>query len=210
MLVVVSSALATVPSAQAASDHSFLIPSETGPVHYPACSGPLTWSLHTPGITDSGSTPVAEHRMWQQAFQQLDDATDYTFVQLPDDSAATISIHYTDRPADLDLPITRLAPGTAGLGGIVDLAWSGTHWIAKGSVVALKPTELRRWNHISGLRSWVARHELAHALGLGHQDDPGSTMARKFSRPLSQPTYQDKDFEQLNTLARASCPKPLP
>jgi len=210
MLVVVSSALATAPNAEAMAGHSFLIPSETGPVHYPACNGPLTWSLHIPGMKASGSTPATEQRMWQQAFQQLDEATDYTFVQVPNDSAATIAIHYTDRPADLGLPITMLAPGTAGLGGIVDLAWSGTHWIAKGSVVVLNPTDLRRWNHISGLRSWVARHELAHALGLGHQDDPGSTMARKFSRLLSQPTYQDRDFEQLNTLARASCPKPLP
>jgi len=45
------------------------------------------------------------------------------------------------------------------LGGIVGRAWNDKHWIAAGSVVALKPTDLRRWNPIPGLRSWVARHK---------------------------------------------------
>jgi len=206
MLTALCALALTAPAAHANTTHSFLIPSETGPVHYPACTGPLTWSLHTAGIEQSGSTLERENAMWQQIFTELDDATDYDFQQLPENHDATITLHYTDRPAELNLPVTMLAPGTAGLGGVVDLVWSGTHWIAQGSVVVLDPTALRRWNNVTGLRSWVARHELGHALGLGHQDDPASTMARKFSRLLSQPNYQAHDIEQLNTLARASCP----
>ena len=62
-------------------------------------------------------------------------------------------------PRGPGLPTTTLAPGNAVLGGIVGRAWNDKHWIAAGSVVALKPTDLRRWNPIPGLRSWVARHK---------------------------------------------------
>ncbi len=209
-LTVVAFLLAAAITLQTNPTPSFLIPSETGPVHYPACTGPLTWSLHPQGITESGSAVPEETQTWANAFNQLDEATDYTFIQLPNNSAANISIHYTDTPSQSGLSITTTATGYLGIGGISDLTWSGTHWIATESIVVLSPTMLHRWNHLPTLRPWVIRHELGHAIGLGHQHNPSSTMATHFNPLLSQNTYQPEDFAQINMLARTSCPRPSP
>jgi len=188
-----------------AADVTYLIPSETGPVHYPACAGPLTWSINSEEIAGSGSTVRREQAMWTAIFTEVQSQTDYVFQQVDPGTPAHIPIHYAADPIDRGLTTQGLSATTAGLGGITDLGWNGSHWVAHTSIVIMNPTSLRRWAAVRGLREWVARHELGHALGLGHSADQTRIMAPRYNMLFARTTYHPTDIAALQALARHSC-----
>jgi len=209
-VALLSAALAIAPAATAQpaqpASHAFLITSSTGPVHYPSCAGPISWSLAPDGIAESGSTIHAETMLWLGIFTELEAATEYRFAPLPPDQPATITIHYTDKPANLGLPTTSLELGTAGLGGITAITWSGSHWVAARSAVIMIPNALRSWHFDPSLRHWVARHELGHALGLGHVADRAQIMSPRYQPGVSPVRFGPGDFGTLHQLGILSCP----
>jgi len=109
---------ATAPAAVAAQPISFLIDSVSGPVTYPVCAPPLTWSAALPAEW-SAAEQEREVAQWRQAFAELTALTDYTFAELPPGEPqprppSPLTIHSTrSRPLPRwDRGVSRVSPGT--------------------------------------------------------------------------------------------------
>jgi len=214
LLVVLAAFALGGASAHAQTAHrdpsgAFLIDSATGPVHFPACPGPITWSLDPSGIADSGTDVPAEVDRWQQAFTELAATTNYRFTQVAANdefSPPHITITYASSAAYSASTGTPAGSGHVGSAGITAIGWNGTRWVAERAQVTFNVDQLRRWPAASGMRAWVIRHELAHALGLDHVAERGHLMAERYLPRVSPTTFEPTHITDLAALGRIDCP----
>lgn len=204
LALILPTLLVTTPARALDQPFTFALSSPAGPVHY-GCESAITYSLDPAGITASGSTLQREMQMWSEVFASVESHTAYRFTRLGVNDDAHIKITYE---SDFTTVLARShVPGehVAGLGGITEYLWSGNAWIAQHSTIALNSADLRKWNKIPGLRSWVARHELGHALGLAHVSDPTQIMTSHYNPLFPESAYRSGDIAGLQALSLASC-----
>lgn len=193
------------------------------PMRYGTCR-PIVWTLDPTLVQQSGVSFDSEVARWTGIFQEVAAVTGYQFQYQATEAglgsliapgAWNTAIGPGTDHADVDILLAyRTVGGTngyadlagqMGLGGVGRVSYREGAWAMDTSVALFNADAMRNADPVT--RIGAMRHELGHALGLGHVDAAGQVMGA--SGNAKHVTWQGGDVQGLQTLAAMPCPVQL-
>lgn len=218
-VVLASAAGSSAQPSGRASDHTFMLTQDqdpTQPVGWDPCQ-PIDLAL------SRGPAPAGEATLVREAVQRVAQASGLP-LRLTDQGLADPVAALRTPPADADIvfvivsarrtgPVSRLAgwpeewPGIVGVGSmwasrVQEADWS---WATGGSVIIDWDVAATMPGGTRGTRISSYLHEIGHALGLGHAEDPTQVMYPVVSSRNAGGRWGAGDLAGLAALAHGRC-----
>lgn len=215
------------------SKHSFSLIDPQGrsvsyelPVGFPVCKE-IRWGVDMQYLQFSGTTVEEETRLWNQVFQEVAFFSGYTFrnVPIPDGSSvptgnSTIPA-VQDNLADIIIGYGTSEPANPGYRKNMEKNYAVASWeklsgwnndnqrlTFDASTIVFNYDALLRDKTSNSARLNIMRHELGHALGLGHLEETGNTALSVMMKNSNYGNFTGwgyGDVKGLRTLAALPC-----